>query len=54
MPDDFVELIVASALDATADKAARRHRWVRIVQRLMQVFLVLLLLLVVVVTFAYW
>ena len=54
MPDDFVDLIATAALDAATHRAARRHRWVRIVGAAMRCVLVLLLLAVVVVTFAYW
>jgi type VI protein secretion system component VasK len=54
MPDDFVDLIATAALDAAAHRAARRHRWVRIVGAMIRGLLVLLLLAVIVVTFAYW
>ena len=53
-PDDFVDLIATAALDAAAHRAARRHRWVRIVGAMIRGLLVLLLLAVIVVTFAYW
>ena len=54
MPDDFVDLIATAALDAAAHRAARRHRWMRIVGAVMRGALVLLVIAVIVVTFAYW
>jgi hypothetical protein len=54
MPDDFVDLIATAALDAAAHRAARRHRWVRVLGAVMRGLLVAVGLAVVVVTFAYW
>ena len=54
MPDDFADLIATAALDAAAHRAARRHRWVRILGTVMRGVLVLTMLAVIVVTFSYW
>ena len=54
MPDDFVELIAATAREVAADKAQRRYRWARLLGMVMRGLFVLLLVAVVVVTFAYW
>ena len=34
MIDDLVELAVAAAIDVEAEKAAKKHRWVRILRAL--------------------
>lgn len=54
MPDDFIELIAATAMDVAAQKAARRYRWLRILGVAMRAFFVVVVLAVIVVTFAYW
>jgi len=38
MIDDLVELAVAAAIDVEAEKAAKKHRWVRILRALVGVF----------------
>lgn len=32
MIDDLIELAVVAAVDVSAEKAARKHRWLRIVK----------------------
>ncbi|WP_168735146.1 hypothetical protein [Pseudothauera rhizosphaerae] len=40
MIDDVVEFAVAAAIDVEAEKAAKRHRWVRILRAIIGFLLI--------------
>jgi hypothetical protein len=51
MFDDLVNVTVQAAADAAIGKAAKRHRWVRIIQAIMGLLLLVLIAVVVFITF---
>ena len=53
MLEELAEIIVASSLDIAVDKAARQHRWVRILRALTALLFFALIAAVVYVTFTY-
>ena len=53
MIDDLVGLAVAAAIDIEAEKAAKKHRWVRILRALVGLFFVALIVAAIYITFKY-
>lgn len=53
MIDDLVDLAIAAAVDVEAAKAAKKHRWVRIVRALGGVVFIGLVVAVIYITFKY-
>lgn len=53
MIDDLSELIVAAATDLSVEKAAKRHRWVRILRALVGLLFAALLCALLYITFKY-
>lgn len=53
MIDDLVGLAVAAAIDVEAKKAAKKHRWVRIIQALVGLFFLALIVGAIYVTVKY-
>jgi hypothetical protein len=51
MIDDIVEIAVAASTDVVVDKAAKRHRWVRILRAIFGLFFFVLIFALVYVTF---
>lgn len=53
MIDDLVELAVAAAIDVEAEKAAKKHRWVRILRGLVGLLFFALIVAAIYITFKY-
>lgn len=53
MIDDIVEIAVATSVDIAIDKAAKRHRWVRIMRAIMGLLFLALIFAFIFVTFKY-
>lgn len=53
MIDDIVELAVAAAIDVETERAAKKHRWVRILQALVGLFFLAAIIGVIYITFKY-
>jgi hypothetical protein len=53
MIDDLIELAVAAAIDVEVEKAAKKHRWVRILRALVGLFFLALIVGVIYVTVKY-
>lgn len=53
MIDDIVEIAVAAAADIVIDKAAKRHRWARIMRAIIGLLFFALVFALIFVTFKY-
>jgi hypothetical protein len=53
MIDDLVELAVAAAIDVEAEKAAKKHRWGRILRALVGLFFFALIVSAIYITVKY-
>lgn len=53
MIDDLVELAVAAAVDVETEKAAKKHRWVRILRALVGLLFFALIVAAIYITFKY-
>jgi hypothetical protein len=51
--DDIVEIAVAASADIAIDKAAKRHRWVRIMRAIIGLLFFALIFALIFVTFKY-
>lgn len=53
MIDEIVDLVLAATVDVATAKAARRHRWVRIIQAIVLVLFVAVVVAAIYLTFKY-